>query len=265
MDGVAISCQILLMSSRAINLIGVGRVLPDPTWHMLPHQHTHIHELIVILAGKMRLRTPHSDFIARRGNLLFYRAGLVHEEMSVADDPVQTLFLSIRAPAHALNLPLCLEDRNGRIRQMAMWLRQDLTDGRDVKSCDPLLLAILDELKVLTAEPAEPWVLKLRAYMRDHMARKLSLDLLARQGGMSRFAFVRKYRQLTGKTPMADLRLIRLNEAQQLILSSHRPLKDIAAEAGLGDEFQLSKLFRRNFGLPPRDFRGSRKGSSPRP
>ncbi len=227
---------------------------------MRPHQHPHIHELIVILEGKMRLRTPGADLIAGPGHLLFYPSGLMHEEISIADDAVHTLFLCFRGPAAALGLPLCLEDRHGRIRQMAMWLRHDLQNGRDVKSCHSIFDAILDEWRLLAGEPTEPWVLKLRAYMREHLARKLSLDLLARQGGLSRFAFVRKYRQLTGKTPMAELRLIRLNEAQQLLLSSHRPLKDIAEKVGLGDEFQLSKLFRRYFGLPPRDFRGTRKG-----
>lgn len=205
----------------------------------------------------MRLLTAQGEILAGQGDLLFYHSGLVHEEISVDRDPVHTLFISFRGQSKVLELPLCLEDRNGRVRQMAMWIQQDLLDGRLVKSCDSLLHAILEELRVLSADPPDPWVLGLRGYMREHLAQKLSLDSLARRGGMSRFGFVRKYKKLSGKTPMTDLRLLRLNEAQQMILSTHRPLKDIAEAVGLGDEYQLSKLFRHYFGLPPREFRGS--------
>lgn len=204
----------------------------------------------------MRLQANHSEIIAKPGDLLFYQSGLVHEETSLANDPVHTLFLSFRGQSKTLDLPLHMEDVAGRVRQMAMWLHRDLREGKHVKNCDPLLRAIIEELRGLSSRPPDPWVQSLRAYMREHMAQELSLDVLAKRVGMSRFSFVRKYKKLSGKTPMTDLRLLRLNEAQQIILSSNRPLKDVAIAVGLGDEYQLSKLFRRYFGLPPREFRG---------
>jgi transcriptional regulator GlxA family with amidase domain len=35
-------------------------------------------------------------------------------------------------------------------------------------------------------------------------------------------------------------------------------MKMIAAKVGIGDEYQLSKLFRRYFGIAPRDMRNSK-------
>jgi transcriptional regulator GlxA family with amidase domain len=91
--------------------------------------------------------------------------------------------------------------------------------------------------------------------MMRRLAEPLSLDDIARHGRMSRFAFVRKFKRLGGRTPMEDLRLMRLNEARNMILSSGLPLKAIAAAVGIGDEYQLSKLFRRHFGMSPREMR----------
>jgi len=54
---------------------------------------------------------------------------------------------------------------------------------------------------------------------------------------------------------MEELRQIRLHEARNLVLSSDLPMKMIAAKVGIGDEYQLSKLFRRYFGIGPRDMR----------
>lgn len=243
------------MLSKEISLLGIGELTPSPTWHMAPHQHPHHHELIVVLEGKMLLKADQGELTAKAGDLLFYRSKLIHEETSLPSDPVHTLYLSFRGKSKKLDLPLFLEDRNGRVRQMAMWIQRDLKDGRSVKNCTPLLHAILEELHALCSLPPDPWVQDLRHFMREHMTQELSLAQLAKQGGMSSFGFVRKYKKLSGETPMTDLRLLRLNAAQQMILSSNRPFKDIAAAVGLGDEYQLSKLFRRYFGLPPRDFR----------
>jgi len=72
---------------------------------------------------------------------------------------------------------------------------------------------------------------------------------------MSKFAFVRKFRRLRGRTPMEELRLLRLDRARTLLLTTSLPVKAIAPEVGIGDEYQLSKLFRRHFNLAPSQLR----------
>jgi transcriptional regulator GlxA family with amidase domain len=56
---------------------------------------------------------------------------------------------------------------------------------------------------------------------------------------------------LTGLTPMEDLRQLRLEAARDLLLTTDLPLKAIAPRTGLGDEYHLSRLFRRAFGIAP--------------
>jgi transcriptional regulator GlxA family with amidase domain len=75
---------------------------------------------------------------------------------------------------------------------------------------------------------------------------------------MSKFHFSRRYRQLTGLTPMEDLRQLRLEAARDLLLTTDLPLKAIAPRTGLGDEYHLSRLFRRAFGIAPGELRRHR-------
>lgn len=232
----------------------VGEIQPDPNWRMPPHRHLLHHEVIVVFKGSMLLKTPGVEHLAKPGDVLFYHQGLIHEEISQATNPVHTRFFGFRTDA-PIDLPLRTKDADGRVRQMITWLQRDLMEGREVAQCEPLYEAILDELHRLVSEPIDPWLRKLRQFLREKYASPLTLDQLAKVGGMSRFAFVRKFKRLTGQTPMRELCLLRLEEARHMILTTAHPLKVIAPAVGIGDEFQLSKLFRRHFQLTPREIR----------
>jgi transcriptional regulator GlxA family with amidase domain len=181
---------------------------------------------------------------------------MAHCETSEARDPVNTIFLSFHAGESVLDgLPLRLRDEDARVRQMASWLIRDQRTGVRPAKQTPLLQAMLAEARRLCATPVDPWLAELREYLREHHGQTLYLADLARRVKMSKFAFVRKFKRLGGRTPMQELQLIRLNQARTLLLSSGLPVKTIAPMVGLGDEYQLSKLFRRHFKLSPSELR----------
>jgi len=238
------------MAKYSVELIGAGEIRPSSNWRMPRHSHS-FHELICVLSGSMLLKTRDEEILARHGDALFYRAGMVHEEISQKDDPVSTVFIDFRIGESLPEVPLMVQDGDGRLRQFLSWLARDIRNGRSAKDCRGLLTAAIGELRRLCASPDNPWIEEIRGYMRKHYPEELALADLAGWMRMSRFAFVRKFRGLAGCTPMEQLRRIRLNEARNMILTSGLPLKRIAPACGLGDEYQLSKLFRRYFGVPP--------------
>jgi transcriptional regulator GlxA family with amidase domain len=152
-------------------------------------------------------------------------------------------------------LPLRIHDVDGRIKQLVAWIVQDENARRPPETRRPMLEALLDELRCLCDAPHDPWLEDMLAFIRENLTRPLSLDDLARRGNMSKFAFVRKFKRLCGRTPMEELRLSRLDRARTLLLTTNLPVKAIAPAAGIGDEYQLSKLFRSHFNLSPRDLR----------
>jgi AraC-like DNA-binding protein len=249
------------MQENEPEFLGCGELLPNPCWRMRPHSHSR-HELIVIKSGAMLLKTRHGELIARSGDILFYQAGLVHEEISQPDDPLSSYFLSFSARIKLPDLPLRLRDSEGRLVELLRWMHRDLREHRPEGDCLALLETIIRELRWLLDRPKDDWLEHVREHLRTRFAETLSLDDVARHAVMSRFAFVRKFKRLCGRTPMEELRQIRIHEARNLILSSDLPLKTIAAQVGIGDEYQLSKLFRRYFGISPRNIR-SRKSVIP--
>ena len=58
-----------------------------------------------------------------------------------------------------------------------------------------------------------------------------------------------------GPDAMAELRFQRLDRARSLLQHTNLPVKAIAPQVGIGDEFQLSKLFRGHFGRTPSEVR----------
>ncbi len=242
------------MNNRRLKLFGCGVIPADPGWRMRPHFHP-FHELIAIKSGRMLIKTRHGELVARAGDVLFYEAGLVHEEISVPDNPVSTLFLSFASDQILPILPLHMQDTEGRVLELFGWMHRDLLGGRPAEDSIMLLDTIIRELQWTLARPSDPWLKRVRDQMRARYADKLSLADIARHAGMSRFAFVRKFKRMTGSTPMEELRKIRLQAARNLILSRDLPMKAIAANVGIGDEYQLSKQFRRHFGVSPSQLR----------
>lgn len=264
MAAIAKTCQKLPMSSTTPEFLGGGEVQPLPDWHMPPHSHQ-VHELIVVLGGKMLLETVEQTVEVEAGDLLLYRAGHVHKETSDRREPVNTFFIVFKADEAALShFPLCLRDTDGRVRQMAAWLIRDHKAGASRERQTPLLRAVLSETRRLSATPTDPWLADLRQHMQRKLAGKVYLADLARHCRMSKFAFVRKFRRLSGTTPMRELQLMRLNGARTLMLTTGLPVKAIAPMTGLNDEYQLSRLFRRHFRISPREMRArlNRKDSA---
>jgi AraC-like DNA-binding protein/quercetin dioxygenase-like cupin family protein len=255
MAAIANTCRKLPMVGPEPEFLSAGEVRPERDWHMPPHSHQ-VHELIVVLAGQMRLEMDGQTLTAGAGDLLLYRAGHVHKETSDRKEPVSTFFLVFKAEEAALgHFDLRLRDADGRVRQMAAWLVRDHRAGVAPERQTPLLRALLHETRRLCASPVDPWLTDQRQHMQQSLAGRLYLDDLARRCGMSKFAYVRKFRRLSGTTPMRDLQRIRLNQARTLMLTTGLPVKAIAPAVGLGDEYQLSKLFRRHFRLSPREMR----------
>lgn len=86
-------------------------------------------------------------------------------------------------------------------------------------------------------------------------AREATIASLARQAGMSRRTFLRRFTSGTGTTPGAWLAGVRLNRARQLLETSQASLEDVAAAAGFGSSANLRHHFRRQLKLSPSTYR----------
>ncbi|MCF7855275.1 MAG: AraC family transcriptional regulator, partial [Candidatus Pacebacteria bacterium] len=89
--------------------------------------------------------------------------------------------------------------------------------------------------------------------LRENWHRRIDLDTLADEVGVSRSSLTHRYRLETGTTPIARHLEFRLEIARSMILKGER-LQVVAANTGFCDQYHLSRAFKRLFGESPRNF-----------
>lgn len=219
----------------------------------MPHHRHSFHELIIPIAGRVMVQLDMDELTATVGDILFYPAHTIHSETSDPLEPVESIYIAFEDAQATKWLRTKLSDRRTRVRQLVTWLLEDRFSNARAsgEASRAFFSAILAELRRLQDVVESDMVLTIRAQIGRHLDRHLTLDDLAQWAQMSRFGFARKYKKLAGRAPMEDLRAIRIQRARDLILTSGQPLKWIASQVGLSDEYHLSKLFKRHYGLSP--------------
>lgn len=89
-------------------------------------------------------------------------------------------------------------------------------------------------------------------YVEANISRSdLSVEELSRELGMSRIHLYKKLLQITGKTPIEFIRVIRLKRAAQLLRESQQNVSEIAYQLGFNNPKYFSKYFKDEFGVLP--------------
>lgn len=89
--------------------------------------------------------------------------------------------------------------------------------------------------------------------MRDNLAFKLSLDELAAAAGLSKYHFVRQFRQQIGIAPLQYHMQLRLLAARNLLRHRHSAL-DVAHRLGFYDQSHFINSFRKMMGITPHQY-----------
>ncbi|MDE6023176.1 MAG: helix-turn-helix domain-containing protein, partial [Muribaculaceae bacterium] len=98
----------------------------------------------------------------------------------------------------------------------------------------------------------EKFIEKAMKYVSDNIdSPKLSVEDLSDHVGMSRVNLYKKIKQITGKTPIEFIRIIRLKRAAQLLRESQLNVSEIAYRTGFNSPKVFSKYFKEEFGILP--------------
>ena len=87
----------------------------------------------------------------------------------------------------------------------------------------------------------------------------LTLAQLASSVGLSPFHFCRAFKQSVGVAPHRYQMMLRAERARCLLEATDRCVTDIAFEAGYGSSQALARVFRREFGVSPSEYRATRR------
>ncbi|MFG0245638.1 MAG: AraC family transcriptional regulator [Phycisphaerales bacterium JB052] len=90
-------------------------------------------------------------------------------------------------------------------------------------------------------------------YLQDNLTESLSIDHLAKWAGMSRATFHRRFKVITGMTPIQFIKEYRLNSAAMQLAAGMRT-GEAADAVGYSSISQFSREFKRQFGQSPREW-----------
>lgn len=95
----------------------------------------------------------------------------------------------------------------------------------------------------------------LAVYMQKNYHLPLTIEDLSQYTALSESYLYARFKQAFGVSPIHYLNELRLQAAAGLLLSSKLTLAEIAEQIGLCDAYYLSKLFKKTYGVSPRDYR----------
>jgi AraC family transcriptional regulator len=120
-----------------------------------------------------------------------------------------------------------------------------------------LSLALLAELmRLRRTEKAVPkWLLRVRSLLHDRFHCTLDLATLAHEAGVHPVYLVQRFRRQFHCTPGEYQRQLRVDAAKEKLASSTCTLSEIALLTGFADQSHLTRIFKRNTGMTPAEFR----------
>jgi AraC-like DNA-binding protein len=197
---------------------------------------------------------------AQAGDVVLWPAGSEDTDESEPGRPLRAFSMEFRWPGMPPELPFLVRDTEHTIDQLANRLLARAHDPMRKGVLDwvahAYLAAMLAEFAALAETAAVTLVSRAAHYTEEHMRERIRRADLARHAGMDPHHFGRKYLQLTGRTPMEDVRRRKAAYAKHVLtLSPAFSLSHVAKLAGVRDASAVSRLLTRYTGVSARDIK----------
>lgn len=93
--------------------------------------------------------------------------------------------------------------------------------------------------------------------MEQHLEGGITIEQLASSVGLSRRQLERLFTEKAGMSPALAFRRLRLDRARQILLTSKKPIIEVALDVGFVNTSHFTKEFRRTYGQTPAEMRDS--------
>ncbi len=106
-----------------------------------------------------------------------------------------------------------------------------------------------------TAEFADGAIGQALNWLHENFARAAPVGAAVEHAGLPERTFTRRFHVATGASPLEYVHHLRLNQARRLLESTSLNIQSVAAELGYEDPSFFSRLFKREVGLTPAQYR----------
>ena len=251
-----------------------------PRYEMSYHWHIE-YEIIRILKGEFLMTIGEEEFLARAGDIIFVKGGLLHGGI-----PVKCMYECI-----VFNLDALMTSSPAGDRLLKKIRDDSIQVLNHFPKPDPELMPITERMfgqMKIQAEGHElivigafyeffGYVLERRHYIItqdistkegrriEHLKRALeviensypdciTLDDLAKAAGMNSKYFCRYFREMTHRTPIDYLNYYRIEQACFKLATSNSSIADVGMSCGFNDVSYFIKTFKKYKGMTPKKY-----------
>ena len=104
---------------------------------------------------------------------------------------------------------------------------------------------------------------RVHSLMQARVHEQLELEALAETVSLSKFHFIKKYKELTGTTPINHFIHLKVERACHLLDVTTKSINEISFAVGYEDAYYFSRIFKKIMGISPSQYRRMRMGTFP--
>ncbi len=247
-----------------------GFVLADTTYRPRMRIERHMHErsyVSFLLRGSYTERDVNRTRRCEAGAVLVHPAGETHTDQF---DENGGRVLSLEMPfGYCSPAPRCLaSDNTAEVYQVANLmcrLEWELAFGDN--PCTTIEALVFELAGVLersfipdiSERKTPPWLREAMALLQERFGEQLSLEQIAAEIGVHPVHLARTFRALRRCTVGDYLRYLRIASARRKLAESSMPIIEIAHRSGFSDQSHLCRVFKRQTGMTPSQFRSAIK------
>jgi len=259
-------------------LLYVSKV--DHTSPQIPramHVHKDRVEIVLICEGNGNHTINNHKYQTKKGDVLFYNSGIIHDESATQGESMHTYCLGIQ------NLQIAGLDKNQllpnavcpvihsgnsfkKIRRLFIMILSCVKNNEpnSTEVSNYLMRSLLVVLRGLILQNEVPLAtsdynlgLQIKEYIDEHYLEDINLNMIAEALYVNAYYLSHTFKKIIGYSPMQYVIRRRIGEAQTLLINTNHTITDIAMMSGYNNSNYFQMVFNTMVGMSPGKYRKS--------
>ena len=266
-----------------------GYIVKGCDWERVPHYHEEV-EIVSVKSGEMAYMVEGTLVKLKKGDTLFVNSGCIHYSLSTTNEVtryiIAILHPKIICSSFAVEQKAVRPIVSDKTVPFVHFKREDF----DAPSIFQLMIEMEDNCKgnefLITKYFFELWDIIMRRFTEayrvhvhnmeessGHNSRlkemmlfideryrdRISLNDIARAGGVSQSLCNQSFHKLTEKSPIEYLAQYRCRKVADLLASSEMSMTEIADATGFSGASYMAETFKKYFNQSPREYKKSQR------
>ena len=250
------------------------------SWNM-PQVHSHsFFEIYCLLEGERNFFLENKIYVLREPSIIIVPPFYMHKTEGKANINVNLLISSDALTPdedqflRSFTEPITIEG-NTESEQLFFALLKEFSSNKKAMALNEeyafcfiktmlyfLRTAKIKPLENSTISPShktDALIFKVVQYISKHYAERLTLEFLSDMFFISKNSLGRRFNKVMNCSVIDYLSKVRFSESKKLLLTTNKPISEIASLCGFSSANYYSLIFKKNLGISPQNYRNRNK------